>query len=118
MCVCVFVYMCVGVCLCVQHHILEEGLHAFVCVCVCVCTCECLCVCVYVCVSDCVRARTCAWVGRWICECVPVHACAVVCVKGYGVVKQHKGGQWSKIIERELREAKGSTGWLLLQAEE
>ena len=82
--VCVMVYMCLMVCVCVWWCVCD-GVHDGVCVCVCddVCVCVCVrvwwCVCAYVMVGDGTWWRVCVHV--WWCVCDG--ACAMVCVCMY-----------------------------------
>lgn len=64
-CVCMSVFMCVRVRMCVHVN-----------VCACVCTCVCMCVRVYACVHVCARVHVCVYV----CARASLHVCVRACV--------------------------------------
>ena len=74
MCVSVYIYACVY--LCVRGCMCVRFVYGDVCVCVCVCArarpCLCMCVCVCVC--------ACAYVCECVCVCVCVRVCVYVCM--------------------------------------
>ena len=88
-CVCVLcVYVCICVCACICVCVMCECMcvHACMCECMCVhvCVCECMCVEVCVCACVCVCVSACVHVCGGVCmacvwRCVWVHVCVHVC---------------------------------------